>query len=83
LILAFGFSGSVELLFNVIPPAVLGVMLFLAGTQLALGSANSRQSTVERFMTLATAGFAIWNVGLAFIAGLLLGALAKRGWLRL
>jgi MFS superfamily sulfate permease-like transporter len=83
LILAFGFSGSVELLFNVIPKAVLGVILFLAGTQLALGSANSRQSKVERFMTLATAGFAIWNVGLAFIAGLLLGALAKRGWLRL
>jgi hypothetical protein len=82
LILAFCFSGSVEILFNVLPKAVLGVILFLTGAQLALGSANSSPSKMERFITLITAAFAMWNVGLAFIAGLLLGAIAKRGWLR-
>lgn len=83
LILAFGFSGSVESLFNLMPKAVLGVILFLAGAQLALGAANLSQSKMERFITLVTAAFAIWNVGLAFVVGLLLGGIAKRGWLHL
>jgi hypothetical protein len=34
-------------------------------------------------MTLATAAFALWNVGLAFVVGILLHQIARRGWLRL
>ncbi len=83
LCLAFGFSGSIEAVFNVFPKAVLGVILFLTGAQLALGSCDFSKDKVERFITLATAAFAMWNVGLAFLVGIALAYLAKRRWLRL
>jgi hypothetical protein len=83
LVLAVFFSGSVEALFRLLPPAVLGVILFLTGGQLALGSCHFSQDKGERFATLATAGFALWNVGAAFVVGLAIFHLAKRGWLRL
>jgi MFS superfamily sulfate permease-like transporter len=83
LCLAFCFSGSIEAIFKVFPPAVLGVILFLTGAQLALGSCDFSKNKGERFITLATAAFAMWNVGLAFILGISLAYIAKRGMLRL
>jgi MFS superfamily sulfate permease-like transporter len=83
LCLAFCFSGSIAAIFNVFPHAVLGVILFLTGAQLALGSCDFSKNKSERFITLATAAFAMWNVGLAFVVGLGLAHIAKRGLLRL
>ncbi len=83
LCLALCFSSSIEALFNVFPQAVLGVILFLTGAQLALGSCDFSKNKGERFVTLATAAFAMWNVGLAFVVGMTLAQIAKRGWLRL
>jgi xanthine/uracil permease len=83
LCLAFFFSGCIEAIFKVFPPAVLGVILFLTGAQLALGSCDFSKNKGERFITLATAAFAMWNVGLAFILGMSLAYIAKRGLLRL
>jgi len=83
LCLAFCFSGSIAAIFNVFPRAVLGVILFLTGAQLALGSCDFSKNKGERFITLATAAFAMWNVGLAFVVGLGLARIAKRGLLRL
>ena len=83
LCLALGFSGSIQAIFNVFSPAVIGVILFLTGAQLALGSCDFSKDKVERFITLATAAFAMWNVGLAFVAGLILAYIHKRGKLRL
>lgn len=83
LVLAFFFSSSVVALFQLFPPAILGVILFITGAQLALGSCDFSKDKGERFATLVTAAFAIWNVGIAFIAGFLLCLAARRGWLRL
>lgn len=83
LCLAFGFSRSIAAIFNVFPPAVLGVILFLTGAQLGLGSCDFSKNKGERFITLATAAFAMWNVGLAFVVGMTLAFIMKRGWLRL
>jgi Molybdate transporter of MFS superfamily len=83
LTLAFCFSGSIEAILNVFPKAVLGVILFLTGAQLALGSCDFSKNKGERFITIATAAFATWNVGLAFVVGLALNYIAKRGLLRL
>jgi len=44
LTLAFCFSGSIEAILNVFPRAVLGVILFLTGAQLALGSCDSART---------------------------------------
>jgi hypothetical protein len=81
--LAFFFSGSIETIFGLMAQPVLGVILFLTGAQLALGSCDFSRDKGERFITLATAAFALWNVGLAFVVGILLHQIARRGWLRL
>jgi hypothetical protein len=83
LCLAFGFSGSIESIFNVFPRAVLGTVLFLTGGQLALGSCDFSKNKAERFITLAVAAFSMWNVGLAFVAGLILAQIHRRGRLQL
>ncbi len=83
LVLALGFSNSIETLFRLFPPAVLGVILFLTGAQLALGSCDFSKDKGERFITVAVAAAAMWNVGLGFVAGLTLVGLQKAGRLRL
>ena len=83
LALAFGFSGSIEVIFSLFPRAVLGVILFLTGSQLALGSCDFSKNKGERFITLCTAAFSMWNVGLAFAVGMTLTVLERRGRLRL
>jgi hypothetical protein len=79
---ALFFSGSVGTLLRLFPPAILGVILFLTGAQLALGSCDFSRDKGERFVTLMTGALAVWNVGIAFVVGMAAYALNKRGWLR-
>jgi hypothetical protein len=81
--LALFFGGSIETLLKLFPPALLGVILFLTGAQLALGSCDFSTDKNERFTTLVTAAFAIFNVGVAFVAGAAICYAFKRGWIRL
>jgi predicted benzoate:H+ symporter BenE len=83
LLLALFLSGSVQTLFAILPKAILGVILFLTGAQLALGSCDFSKNKGERFITLVTAAFCLWNVGLGFLAGMIGAYLNKRGLLRL
>lgn len=76
------FSSSITTVFKVFPPALLGVILFLAGIQLALGSREPGGEKIDRFVVLATAAFAIWNVGIAVLFGIAAFHASKRGWLR-
>jgi MFS superfamily sulfate permease-like transporter len=82
ILLALFFSGSIQTIFGLIPREVLGVVLFLTGAQLALGSSEFSKDTDEKFVTLITAGLSMWNIGLAFVVGLSVFHLAKRGWIR-
>jgi MFS superfamily sulfate permease-like transporter len=82
LVLALFFSTSVQTIFRVILPEVLGVVLFLAGAQLALGSCDFAKDKGERFTTLVTAGLAMWNIGIAFLIGLALYHAFKRRLIR-
>jgi len=83
LLVAFFLSGSVGIILELFPRAVLGVILFLTGAQLALGSCDFSQNKEERFITLVTAACSMWNVGLAFVAVILLAFLQQRNRLRL
>jgi len=62
---------------------ILGVILFLTGAQLALGSCDFSRDKGERFVTVVTGALAMWNVGIAFVAGMIAYAMHKRGWLRI
>jgi predicted benzoate:H+ symporter BenE len=83
LLLAFFFSNSIVTVFGLLPQPILGVVLFLTGAQLALGSCDFSKNKQERFITVATTGFSLWNVGLAFLVGMILALLHQRGRLRL
>ncbi|MCC6532851.1 MAG: putative sulfate/molybdate transporter [Burkholderiales bacterium] len=82
-LLALFFADSVQTLLRIFPTAVLGVILFLTGAQLALGACDLGRDKGERFAALVTAGCALWNVGLAFVVGLAVLALARKGRLHL
>jgi MFS superfamily sulfate permease-like transporter len=76
------FSASITTIFKMFPPALLGVILFLAGIQLAIGSREPGGEKIDRFVVLATAAFAMWHVGLAVLFGIAAYHASKRGWLR-
>lgn len=83
LALALFFSGSIQTLFRMFPTPILGVILVLAGAQLAWGpSASFRQARGSGHLVMfATATVALWNVGVAFLVGLTLDY-AARYWQR-
>jgi MFS superfamily sulfate permease-like transporter len=83
LIVALFFSSSVETIFSIFPAPILGVILFLTGAQLALGSCDLGKTKNDRFVTLITAACAIWNIGLAFVFGVVTYHLLKRRWIKL
>lgn len=76
-------SSSIGTIFKMFPQSVLGVILFMAGLQLALGSRDTGAEKTDRFVVLATAAFAIWNVGVAVLFGILVHHGSRRGWLRI
>jgi MFS superfamily sulfate permease-like transporter len=76
-------SSSIGTIFRMFPQSVLGVILFLAGLQLALGSRDTGTEKADRFVVLATAALAIWNVGVAVLFGILVHHASRRGWLRI
>jgi len=82
-LIALFFSGSVETIFRIFPAPVLGVILFLTGAQLALGSCDFGKNKNDRFVTLVTAALSMWNIGLAFVIGVGAYHLLKRGWAKL
>ncbi len=83
LVLGLVFADAVATLSALVPPAVLGAILFLAGLQLALGSREPGGEKVDRFVVLATAGIAVWHAGLAVLFGVLAYHATRRGWIRL
>lgn len=82
LVVALFLSDSVGTIFRLFPPPALGVILFLAGLELAVGSRDPGAEKVDRFVVLATAAFAMWNVGIALIFGLATYYCGRRGWIK-
>jgi hypothetical protein len=50
---------------------------------LALGAGDIPEDEGKRFVVMATAALAVWNVGVAFMAGLAAHWLDKRNLLRI
>jgi MFS superfamily sulfate permease-like transporter len=78
LVLALFFSGSVMALFALIPKALLGAILFITGVQLASGQFDQARDASASTVLLVTAGLAMWNVGIAFLVGLVLQVVLLR-----
>jgi hypothetical protein len=72
LILGLFFSDSVATIFKFFPPSILGVILFFAGLELASINKNIGSKRSDVYIMLVTAGIAMWNMGVAYLAGLIL-----------
>jgi hypothetical protein len=83
LALALFFSNSVEAIFQLFPPSVLGVVLFLTGVQLAAGSGVLPSGRGDRVIVLICAALCMWNVAAGFVVGIALHHLNARGLLKL
>jgi predicted benzoate:H+ symporter BenE len=72
LVLGLFFSESVATIFKFFPPSVLGVILFFAGLELASISKDIGSKRSDVYIMIVTAGLAMWNMGVAYLAGLIL-----------
>ena len=62
---------------------VLGVILFFGGIELDASTNGEALPRSERTIMVVTAGVALWNMGVAYVAGLVLYYAAARGIVRL
>jgi len=76
-------SDSVSLLFQVFPRSILGVILFFAGVELALVVKDIKLRKQNLFVLIITAGTAMWNMGVAYLAGLILYYGLQRRWIKI
>lgn len=83
LFVALFYADSVATLFRLFPVPVLGVILFFGGVELAASVNGEPYPRAERTVLVVTAGVALWNMGAAYLAGLLLYHANRNGYLRL
>jgi MFS superfamily sulfate permease-like transporter len=76
-------SDSVSLLLHIFPRPILGVILFFAGIELSLVIGDIRLEKRNLFVLLVTAGTAMWNMGIAYLAGILLYYVLEWKWLKI
>ena len=75
-------SESVTLLLQVFPGPILGVILFFAGIELGMVVRDIKLKKQNLFVLLVTAGIAMWNMGVAYLAGLILYYGLQRRWFK-
>jgi predicted benzoate:H+ symporter BenE len=77
------FSESVSVIFKIFPNAILGVILFFAGSELAIVVKDIGDKKSDFYVMLIVAAFAMWNMGAAFLVGVILDNSLRRGWIRI
>ena len=80
---ALFFSDSVAVFFRIFPNAILGVILFFAGSELAIAVRDIGHKKSDVYVMFIVAAFAMWNMGAAFLAGVILEYSLRRGWIRI
>jgi MFS superfamily sulfate permease-like transporter len=77
------FADGIALALHAFPAGVLGLILLLAGLELAAVVPHAPTDRSERLVMLATAALVMFNMAAGFVTGLVLWHLSRRGWLRL
>ncbi|MBI2849037.1 MAG: sulfate transporter [Chloroflexi bacterium] len=72
LIIALFFGPSVEAMFRLFPEPVLGVILLFTGAELASVIKDIKGHYGNIYVLVITTGLAMWHMGYAFLAGLIL-----------
>jgi MFS superfamily sulfate permease-like transporter len=80
---ALFFADSTRTLFRLFPLPILGVILLFGGLELASSASAEGASHEDRAILALTAGLALWNMGAAYLTGLLVYHAARRRVIRL
>jgi MFS superfamily sulfate permease-like transporter len=80
---ALFFSDSISIIFKIFPNSILGVILFFAGSELALVVRDIGDKKADFYVMLIVAAFAMWNMGVAFLVGIIIDKSLRSGWLKL
>jgi MFS superfamily sulfate permease-like transporter len=80
---ALFYADSVATVFRLFPHPVLGVILFFGGMELVASVNGETYSRADRVVLVVTAGVALWNMGAAYVTGLLLYHASQRRLIRL
>lgn len=80
---ALFYAGSIGTLVRLFPHPILGVILFFGGIELAASANGETYSRADRTVLVITAGIALWNMGAAYVTGLLLYHASHRRIIRL
>jgi len=83
ILFALFFSDSVSIIFKIFPNAILGVILFFAGSELAIVTRDIGDKKADVYVMIIVAAVAMWNMGAAFLAGVLMDNSLRRGWLKI
>ena len=83
ILFALFFSDSVSLIFKIFPNAILGVILFFAGSELAIVVKDIGDKKTDFYVMIIVAAVAMWNMGAAFLAGVIMDNALRRGWLKI
>lgn len=83
ILIALFFSDSVAIFFKIFPNAILGVILFFAGSELAIVVRDIGDKKSDFYVMLIVAAFAMWNMGVAFLVGVILDNSLRKGWLKI
>jgi len=59
------------------------IALFFAGSELAVVVKDIRNKKSGFYVMLIIAAFAMWNLGAAFLAGVILDSPLRKGWLKI
>jgi MFS superfamily sulfate permease-like transporter len=82
LLMGLFLSDSVAFLLQVFPRSILGVILCFAGVELALVVQDIKLKKQNLFVLIVTAGIAMWNMGVAYLAGLILYYGLQHRWFK-
>ena len=83
ILIALLFSDSVSIIFKIFPNAILGVILFFAGSELAIVVKDIGDKKADFYVMLIVAAVAMWNMGVAFLVGVIMDNALRRGWLKI
>jgi len=83
ILFALFFSDSISIIFKIFPNAILGVILFFAGSELAIVVKDIGDKKADVYVMIIVAAIAMWNMGAAFLAGVIMDNALRRGWLKI
>ena len=83
ILIALFYNESVSIIFKIFPNAILGVILFFAGSELAIVVRDIGDKKSEFYVMLIVAAVAMWNMGVAFLVGVIMDNSLRKGWLKI